>query len=46
MNDVIIYCDGGCRGNQQKENVGGWGVILIHGTRTMKLYGGELNYNK
>lgn len=26
---VIIYCDGGCRNNQSKENTGGWGAVLI-----------------
>lgn len=28
-NKVIIYADGACSGNQFKENVGGWGAVLI-----------------
>jgi len=26
--DVIIYCDGGCRNNHLKENIGGWGAYI------------------
>ncbi len=36
-----IYCDGGCRGNQQRANIGGWGVYLIWGEHTKELWGGE-----
>ena len=25
---VRIYTDGGCAGNQNEENLGGWGAIL------------------
>ena len=28
MDKIIIYCDGGCRGNGREDNVGGWGVYL------------------
>ena len=28
---VYVFCDGGCRGNQKKENVGGWGVFMKRG---------------
>ena len=28
---VIVYCDGGCRGNQEKTNVGGFGVYIEKG---------------
>lgn len=38
-----IYCDGGCRGNQQNENVGGWGAYLIWGEHEKRLHGGEIN---
>lgn len=38
-----IYCDGGCRGNQQDENVGGWGAYLVWGEYEKRLHGGELN---
>lgn len=30
MKEVILYTDGGCRGNQNEHNVGGIGGILIH----------------
>ena len=38
---VEMYCDGGCRGNQQRTNVGGWGVLLVWGQHERELYGGE-----
>lgn len=28
MNEITMYCDGGCRGNQSKENIGAWGYTL------------------
>ncbi len=40
---VKIYCDGGCRGNQQNVNVGGWGAYLVWGDVTKELWGGERN---
>jgi len=40
---LSLYCDGGCRGNQGDENVGGWGAYLIWGEHTKELWGGELN---
>lgn len=44
MEDIVkIYCDGGCRGNQFKENIGGWGVHLEYKSTTKELYGGEKN---
>lgn len=36
-----LYCDGGCRGNQHRTNVGGWGAYLIWGEHTKELWGGE-----
>lgn len=41
MAEIIIYCDGGCRGNQNENNVGGWGVFLQYGEHKKELYGGE-----
>lgn len=38
-----IYTDGACSGNQNKENIGGWGAILEYGSHRKELYGGELN---
>lgn len=43
MNEIIIYCDGGCRGNQKDSNVGGWGVCLEYKGHTKELWGGEKN---
>jgi ribonuclease HI len=41
---IIIYCDGACANNQQRENLGGWGAILsLQGTQTKEIYGGEKN---
>ncbi len=30
MDIIEIYTDGGCRGNQKKENIGGYGAVLIY----------------
>lgn len=43
MDKVYIYCDGGCRGNGKKNNVGGWGVYLIYKNNTKCLYGSAQN---
>ncbi len=40
---VNIYSDGACSGNQNDNNIGGWGVMLEMGNHTKKIYGGELN---
>jgi len=44
-NDRIlrIYTDGGCAGNQNEENLGGWGAILEFGSASKELYGCERN---
>lgn len=44
-NDKVlrIYTDGGCSGNQSKENFGGWGAILEYAGHQKELYGGEIN---
>ena len=36
---VVIYTDGACSGNP---GPGGWGAILMHGTKAKELSGGEL----
>lgn len=41
MENIRIYADGACSGNQQKENTGGWGSILELGETRKELYGGE-----
>lgn len=40
MNKIIIYTDGGCRGNP---GIGGWGVWLRYGEFDKKLKGSEKN---
>lgn len=30
MDKIIVYCDGGCRGNGKKNNIGGWGAYLVY----------------
>lgn len=44
-NDRIlrIYTDGGCSGNQNDENLGGWGAVMEFGEAVKELYGGERN---
>jgi ribonuclease HI len=36
---VKLYCDGGCRDNQRRGNVGGWGVRLEWGPHVKELSG-------
>lgn len=43
MDKIIIYTDGACSGNQSKENIGGWGAILIYKDKEKEIYGGEIN---
>lgn len=38
-----IYTDGACSGNQNENNVGGWGAILEFGPHRKELCGGEAN---
>ena len=40
MKHVDIYTDGACRGNPGK---GGWGAILVYGTKIKEMSGGEPN---
>lgn len=42
-NILYIYCDGGCRGNQSKNNIGGWGVYMVYNKHTKELSGGTKN---
>lgn len=45
FNDKIlrIYTDGGCAGNQNDENLGGWGAVLEFGRASKELFGCERN---
>lgn len=36
-----IYTDGACSGNQEDENFGGWGAVLVYGEHSKEIYGGE-----
>ena len=38
-----IYTDGACSGNQNAENYGGWGAVLVYGSHRKELFGGEAN---
>lgn len=42
MDKVRIYCDGGCRGNGKKNNIGGWGVYLTYKDYTKEIYGSSI----
>lgn len=38
MDKIEIYTDGACKGNP---GVGGWGALLVAGTKEKELFGGE-----
>lgn len=40
---VQLYCDGGCRGNHERINIGGWGAYMTFMDRSKEIYGGERN---
>lgn len=40
---VNIYTDGACAGNQEENNIGGWGAILEYGKHKKEAFGGEIN---
>ncbi len=43
MEEITIYCDGGCRGNQSKKNIGAWGCVLIYQGHIKELSGSDIN---
>lgn len=43
MQILKIYTDGACSGNQNKENIGGWGAVLEYGEHVKEIYGGAFN---
>lgn len=40
---IIIYADGGCRGNQSDTNIGGWGAVLQWNGLTQEIRGATYN---
>ena len=40
---IQIYCDGGCRGNQNTHNLGGYGIVIESGGIQREWYGVEKN---
>lgn len=40
---VNFYTDGACSGNQNDDNIGGWGAILEYGDAVKELHAGEFN---
>ena len=40
LTEIIVYADGGCRGNP---GPGGWGVLLQSGAAEREMWGGEIN---
>jgi len=40
---VNIYTDGACSGNQNENNIGGWGCVLEYNGVEKELCGGEIN---
>ena len=43
MSILRIYTDGGCSGNQERTNLGGWGALLEFGETKKELWGSEAN---
>ena len=43
MKIVNIYTDGACAGNQNEENIGGWGCVLEYRGHEKEMHGGEIN---
>lgn len=42
-NIARVACDGGCRGNAMKENIGGWGALIELPDYCYEIFGSELN---
>lgn len=43
MDILRLYTDGGCSGNQESSNFGGWGAILELGDHKKELWGGQVD---
>ena len=38
-----LYTDGACSGNQNEDNLGGWGAVLEYAGHTKEIFGAEAN---
>ncbi|MCU0275958.1 MAG: ribonuclease HI [Acidobacteria bacterium] len=43
MDTIVIYCDGACSNNQQRQNRGGWGAVLQYKGKAREISGAERN---
>lgn len=43
MNRIELFCDGACKGNQEDENTGGYGALLLYGVHEKEISGGSRN---
>ena len=43
MKTIYLYTDGACSGNQNKNNIGGWGALLEYKSHRKEIFGGEIN---
>lgn len=43
MKQINIYTDGACSGNQNDNNIGGWGAALVYNENVKEIYGGAIN---
>jgi ribonuclease HI len=41
MDQIVIYCDGACSNNQQRQNRGGWGAVLVFRGQAKEISGAE-----
>lgn len=43
MEKVYIFCDGGCRGNQFENNIGGFGAVIQYKNHVEEICGTKIN---
>lgn len=43
MNKILVYCDGGCRGNQFENNIGAWAAVLKYKDKVKEFTGTAKN---
>ncbi len=42
-NKIIIYTDGACSNNQEDNNIGGYGAVMLYKNHKKEVFGGEKN---